>query len=165
MIYRIKIVEDGKFVRYATDEEMSLLKPKADGNGVEQFTRGFENETCSLPSNIDIIYSNWDEHFFWQDVSDTHKVEWGCIHEGKELYANDIVTAEYYLFQDEGKYNYHGLVYYDKESHGMGLEYVCVASDKRGISDGICNMLYEYECLILLGNLNENPELLPQVKE
>lgn len=148
MIYRIKIVKDGKFVRYANESEMELLR--VNSNGIIE-------ELCGHIFNENII-----DAMCWRPVSATHEVEWGCVHEGIELYENDIVTAEYYLFQDEGKYNYHGLINYDKESHCMALVYVCVAKDRRGISDGIGNMLSEYEGLILIGNANLNPELLEE---
>jgi len=147
MIYRIKIVNDGKFVRYAIDEELMELRVNSDGK---------------IEALVTVMVRNKFAGFQWQDVSATHEVEWGCVHEGIELYENDIVTAEYYLFQDEGKYNYRGLINYDKESHCMALVYVCVAKDRRGISDGIGNMLSEYEGLILIGNANLNPELLEE---
>ena len=55
MIYRIAIYENGKFKRYATYEEMDLLRVNAKGN-VEQ-----------------LIYQEW------LDVHNTHKVEWGML--------------------------------------------------------------------------------------
>jgi len=72
MIYRIKIVKDGKFVRYATDEEMTWLRPKADGSGVER-----------------LIGKN--------DVSDTHKVEWGVITSDKHCNRIPIYEGDIYV--------------------------------------------------------------------
>lgn len=150
MIYRIAIYryENGqrKFDHYAAEYELETLRVNV--NGTVQEAVGVKRISGKLDGLV------------WKDVSETHKVEWGCVHEDKALYENDIVTAEYYLFQDDGKYNYHGLLYYDEESYCMGLGYICVANDKRGISDGIGNSLCEFEDLILLGNINENPELL-----
>lgn len=172
MIYRIAIYryENGqrKFDHYATDEEMKYLRVNSEGKVEIIESAGYRSELSS-PNLPCFKTGEWvaeDEYYHgsiysqWLDVSSTHEVEWGCIHEGKALYENDIVTAEYYLFQDEGKYNYHGLLYYDTESYCMGLGYVCVANNKRGISDGLGNSLYEFENLILLGNIHENPELL-----
>ena len=150
--YRISIgkVVNGewKFDHYAGFTELKTLRVSKDG-AVE---RAFFGHGDGASGNIYGIV--------WQDVSDTNRVEWGCVHDGLDLYENDIVTAPYYLFQDDGKYNYHGLIYYDKDDLLFGLGYVLVDKSKQGISDGIGNQLSEYDGLILLGNLNENPELL-----
>lgn len=156
MLYRIRIMKevDGKleFDHYATDEEMRFLRITPDGM--------VEKISC-LPYNSGDAYDSYI-FFDYDDVSATHFVEWGVSHDGIDLYDGDIVTAPYYLFQDEGKYNYHGLIYYDEESYCIGLRYVCVNKEKRGISDGIGNLLEEYHGLILLGNIWQNPELVEE---
>ena len=160
--YRIAIgkVENGewKFDHYATENELTSLKPHTDG---KIYMRSVTNRWKQEGFMYDSPYCSTISLFSgWQDVSDTHMVEWGCCYNGMELYENDVVTAPYYPLQDDGKYNYHGLIYYDKDSLLFGLGYMLVDKSKRGISDGIGNQLSEYDELILLGNIHENPELL-----
>ena len=144
MKYRIAIGsmanKEWKFVRYAFAEEIGSLRVNRYGY-------------------VELLVK---EHFgdMWEDVSSTHKAEWGCTHNGIDLYENDIVTSPNYPLQDNGEYNYHGVIYYDKSSHCFGLCYALVNPKKAGISDGVGNMLCDYGNLVLLGNLNENPELL-----
>lgn len=86
--------------------------------------------------------------------------------EGKEIYEGDIVVIpEQYIFYDENKLNYVGVV----ESIFSSWQYVlhCVNKDKRGISTGINEQLNnqgfnenETTCYKVIGNIYQNPELL-----
>jgi hypothetical protein len=146
MKYRIAIGnivdKEWKFDHYATPEEIGSLRVSRTG----------------------IVEYLAKQHFgyLWQDVSDTHKVEWGCDHRGLELYENDIVKSEYYPFYDpySDTYNYHGVIHYCNELNQFGIRYVLVNKDRLGINDGTVAVLDEFYDLIFLGNLNENPELI-----
>lgn len=58
---------------------------------------------------------------------------------GLEIYEGDILTADSYPFQDEGKRNYDAVVYYFS-SGAFGIELKLVNESKRGISDGITEL-------------------------
>lgn len=74
----------------------------------------------------------------------------------------DVLTTNRYPFQDDGKYNYHGVVEWDDDYGAFVLVKICVNKDKRGISDGIAEPLGEYDLsgFEVLGNSFENPKLL-----
>ncbi|WP_193065566.1 hypothetical protein [Oceanobacillus oncorhynchi] len=59
------------------------------------------------------------------------------------LVEGDVLTTNRYPFQDDGKYNYHGVVEWDDEYGAFALVKCCVNKDKRGISDGIAEPLGE----------------------
>ena len=112
MIYRIRIMKqvDGKLVfdRYATPEEMKLLRVNADGK-VEKLRSSIhksmlreEFTLCSieLPNGKSInIYG------LWLDVSATHFVEWGFTIGNKTYYQNDILKVWVYRYDDEPELN------------------------------------------------------------
>ena len=83
---------------------------------------------------------------------------------GVEIYEGDIVSTDEYIFIDEGKQNYVGLVEYDDEYDAQFVIVLhCVNAEKRGISDGICQGFSDYEGqLAVIGNRFENPELLAE---
>jgi len=89
---------------------------------------------------------------------------------GKDIYEGDIVVVpNEYIWFDEGKPNYRGVVEW-LFSAWQVIQY-CVNPEKRGISDGIncglnddgedegANSIWE-----VIGNIHENPELLKEQK-
>lgn len=85
--------------------------------------------------------------------------------DGKEIYEGDIVVRDHYPFYDNGELNYIGTV----EFIYSCWQYVtwCVNPEKRGISNGMNNLLNEEgygtnerSCWKVIGNIYENPELL-----
>lgn len=85
---------------------------------------------------------------------------------GKEIYEGDIVVQDGYIWFDEDKPNYRGVV--EWVFSGWQVIAHCVNEDKRGISDGM-NYLFNDEgeeegansTWIVLGNIYETPDLLP----
>jgi len=123
MIYRIKIVEDGKFVRYATDKEKVWLKPKDDGSGVERM----------------ILLPAAGMFGGWQDVSDTHEVEWGDL-----------------LPTGDGK----GLALYDGDIYKNTKTDIIHVYTHRG--DYLNKWGKDWGKNVVIGNMNINPELLEE---
>jgi len=84
MIYRIAIYKNGKFVRYATQEERYWLRINSSGlvqkvkNGLSQLFRG------------------------WFDVSKTHKVEWGMLTSDKNSKLIPIYEGDIYIDWNTG---------------------------------------------------------------
>ncbi|CEI81269.1 hypothetical protein BN997_01087 [Oceanobacillus oncorhynchi] len=78
------------------------------------------------------------------------------------LVEGDVLTSNRYPYQDEGKYNYHGVVEWDEEYGAFVLVKCCVDKDKAGISDGMADLLGELDLteFEVLGNSFENPALL-----
>jgi uncharacterized phage protein (TIGR01671 family) len=81
---------------------------------------------------------------------------------GKEIYEGDILTSNQYPFQDDGKYNYHGVVEWGDEYGAFFLTKRLVNSEKRGISHGISETLMDYDMASfeVIGNIYEKPDLL-----
>jgi len=81
---------------------------------------------------------------------------------GKEIYEGDVVTSEEYPFQDEGEFNYHGVIEWDEELTSYYLVLRIVNPHKQGISDGVGEQLQDYlpADLEIIGNIHENPEIL-----
>lgn len=79
---------------------------------------------------------------------------------GVEIYEGDILTSEDYPFQDDGQYNYHGIVEWMEGGFCRTLR--LVNQDRRGISDGITESLNadNIEGVWVIGNIHEHPELL-----
>lgn len=81
---------------------------------------------------------------------------------GKEIYEGDILTSNHYPFQDDGKYNYHGVVEWGEEEAAFFLTKALANTQKRGVSHGISESLMNYDIteFEIIGNIHENPELL-----
>lgn len=79
---------------------------------------------------------------------------------GVEIYEGDILTSPYYPFQDDGKYNYHGVIEWDQDSASFYMTKRLVNRDKNGISDGISEPIEDIEDFEVIGNIYENPEIL-----
>lgn len=79
---------------------------------------------------------------------------------GVEIYEGDILTSPYYPFQDDGKYNYHGVIEWDQDSASFYMTKRLVNRDKNGISDGISEPIEDIEDFEVIGNIHQNPELL-----
>lgn len=101
--YRIAIgkIVDGewKHERYATPDEMAYLKPKADGSGVEKLRLSIHKAMVDgefLATRIGIGHGEEIKLYgLWQDVSDTHRIEWGIELNGISYYENDILRCRY----------------------------------------------------------------------
>ncbi|QKS43433.1 hypothetical protein HUB94_02395 (plasmid) [Paenibacillus cellulosilyticus] len=80
---------------------------------------------------------------------------------GKEIYEGDILTAESYPFQDDGQYNYHGVIEWIDCGAAFYMTKHLVNPNKRGISDGISEPIDEgLEEFVVIGNIYEYPQLL-----
>lgn len=81
---------------------------------------------------------------------------------GVDIYEGDILTSKEYPFQDDGEYNYHGVVEWAEEEAAYYLTKRLVNKNRRGISDGISEMLGQEDVTSfeIIGNIYENPELL-----
>ena len=83
--------------------------------------------------------------------------------QGKRIFEGDIFTSGEYPFTDEGKPNYVGEVVWIDEFANFQYYLHCVNPSKRGISEGINNLLENILCLNdvkIIGNIFENPDLL-----
>jgi uncharacterized phage protein (TIGR01671 family) len=79
---------------------------------------------------------------------------------GAEIWEGDILEGEHYPYAHDGKPNYRAVVEWEAPVFFRVLR--CVNPDKRGISDGIGEILdpEEWAQLAVVGNIHENPELL-----
>ena len=139
-----KIIDgEWKHERYATPEEMAELKPKADGSGVVEYTRGFKNETETIPDGVEIISNRWDEYFYWQDVSDTHRIELGMETYDKHGDPLDIYDGDIFVDWNTG--------IPDKCSKPVVFELFVHHDFVHPES---------FPMVEILGNIHENPELM-----
>ncbi|MNR93669.1 YopX protein [compost metagenome] len=79
---------------------------------------------------------------------------------GKEIYEGDILTALKYPFQDDGKYNYHGVIEWVDEEASFYMTKRLANKDKRGTLDWISQPIEEIEEFEVIGNIYEHPHLL-----
>lgn len=81
---------------------------------------------------------------------------------GKEIFEGDILTSKEYPFQDDGEYNYHGVVEWGEEEAAYYLTKHLANKNRRGISHGISEMLGQEDMSTfeIIGNIYENPELM-----
>lgn len=77
---------------------------------------------------------------------------------GVEIYEGDILTSRQYPFQDDGEYNYHGVVEWIDYLASFYITKRLVNKDKRGISDGISEQIENINKFEVIGNIYENPE-------
>ena len=77
---------------------------------------------------------------------------------GVEIYEGDIIRGDRYPFWDKREPNYVAVV----EWIFAGFQYVyyCINPKKRGISDGINNILESGEDFEIIGNIYEHKHLL-----
>ena len=77
---------------------------------------------------------------------------------GVEIYEGDIIRGDRYPFWDKREPNYVAVV----EWIFAGFQYVyyCINPKKRGISDGINNILESGEDFEIIGNIYEDSELV-----
>lgn len=122
MIYRIKIVDNGKFVRYVREDQYLRLMVNKNG-GVDM--RWISNNEIE-----------------WQDVSDTHKVEWGIMTSDKHGNRIPIYDGDIYVDWNTGLENEHTR---PSVFHIWNMEH---ALDEM------------FPMIEVIGNANLNPELL-----
>jgi len=111
------------------------------------------------------IVDFYDEYFnteFWDKVDpETIGQYTGLkVKNGKEIYEGDILTSGNYPFQDDGKYNYHGVIEWIDEEASFYMTKRLANKEKRGISDGISQPIECIEEFEVIGNIHDNPELL-----
>lgn len=72
---------------------------------------------------------------------------------GADIYEGDIFTADFYPFIDDGIANYNGII----EWIVSGFQYTltCVNPNKRGISEGINEILEEGGWFKIIGNIHQ----------
>jgi len=141
MIYRIAIKdEQGKFLRYANVREMKYLRVSVDGKveklivntSIDVFPPRFPLLDIALENDSD------DEtisiYGAWQDVSATHEVEWGTIDLHKPIYVNDIMRKSKQKEYQRDMYDIDDIIYRLIEGNFSAED--------------------------VIGNINENPELL-----
>ena len=79
---------------------------------------------------------------------------------GKEIYEGDILTSPEYPYQDDGKYNYHGVIEWIDEEASFYMTKRLANPEKRGTLNGISQPIESIEEFEVIGNIYENPELL-----
>ena len=122
----------------------------------------------NLNQMYEIVSINFDLQFIHLDPDYCHKVKIKDIElmeytglkdkNGVEIYEGDIIRGDRYPFWDKREPNYVAVV----EWIFAGFQYVyyCINPKKRGISDGINNILESGEDFEIIGNIYENPELV-----
>lgn len=131
MIYRIAMYKDGAFQRHATDRELYRLRVNSSG---------------LVESMIHELYEPFNG---WQDVSDTHKVEWGVECNGFAFYDNDILETTVYAQR------WVVVMRYDDYIGRMWID----ANEKDGFDFGSFCPGFE-ETFKVIGYVHQNPELL-----
>lgn len=140
MIYRIAIYENGRFSHYADEHELEFLRVSANGKVEELKWNSCYNNDYGQGGWINLRTLG----SFWQDVSDTHEVEWGTHLRdwNTTIYVDDVIETI------SGK----GVVCLDE----YGFYYQTIHGD--------CNM---YDIAVngiktLYGNIHENPKLIEE---
>ena len=105
------------------------------------------------------IQQRYGDHFKYHHVhSSTVGQYTGLLDKnGKEIFEGDVVTSNEYPFQDDGEYNYHGIIEWSEELTSYYLVLKIANPSKRGISDGIGEALQDYNAceLEIIGNIYE----------
>lgn len=84
---------------------------------------------------------------------------------GKVIFDGDILTSTEYPYQDDGEYNYHGVVEWGEEEAAYYLTKHLVNKNRRGISHGISEMLGQEDMTTfeIIGNIHEHSHLLEEL--
>lgn len=115
-----------------------------------------------IAGNIVEATDEYVAHEFWAKVIPETVSQYTGLKDknGKEIYEGDVLTAEIYPFQDDGEYNYHGVIEWDKETASFYMWKALANKNKRGISHGIGEQIESIERFEVIGSIYENPELI-----
>lgn len=83
---------------------------------------------------------------------------------GAEIFEGDILTSEDYPYQDDDGYNYHGVIEYADEIAAFVIVKRIVNNTRRGISDGMADLMEDVERFEIIGNIYEHPHLLEEIE-
>jgi hypothetical protein len=171
MIYRIAIYrnDNGKMVfdHYATKDELYLLKVAPDGR-VFNMVQSRSSDPPMRPVIDWYQINNTIYSLEWQDVSETHRVEWGFTFEGNQYFQNDILKVWITKCDDEQELNefYYAKIYYDHTYDCLMIHDTCLEYDYTFANYAIewYNNSDSFDSWEVSGNIHQNPELL-EVKE
>ncbi|OMD66024.1 hypothetical protein BSK62_13230 [Paenibacillus odorifer] len=136
----------GREIKYRTwvlrdsDNDEEVVPYMEDMNGVESYFNPFEEYR---KGNIVLMQ--------YTGLKDKN---------GREIYEGDILTSPEYPYQDDGKYNYHGVIEWIEEEASFYMTKRLANSEKRGMSNGISQPIESIEEFEVIGNIYENPELI-----
>ena len=134
-----------KFDHYATDYELTSLKPHTDG---KVYMRSVTNKWEMSGFIYDSPYCSTMSLFpGWQDVSDTHRIEWGM--ETNDKYGNPLDI-------------YDGDIFVDWNTGADGVSTRPIIFEL--LTCASCVSYDEFPMIEILGNIHENPEVLETVK-
>ncbi|MCA4756309.1 YopX family protein [Mycolicibacterium fortuitum] len=120
-------------------------------------------ESINFDTKVLGVYMEMDGKGYHRLRMSDFVIMWGIglpDRNGKEIYDGDILTSEHYPFQDEGKYNYHGVIEWIDEEASFYMTKRLANKEKRGISDGISQPIESIEEFEVIGNIYDNPDLL-----
>ena len=93
----------------------------------------------------------------WKDVSETHKVEWGFIANGNKYYHNDICKSVTFL----SSYDPVGTLFNIEYDNDTASFWLTSEHDREIQISSLCSTCSTLDELIkVIGNINENPEIL-----
>ena len=141
----------------AWDKELRTMQTGTNQYRSEELDSGFRKSSAGAFTRL------WNALARFKESDDFVLMQYTSLKDknGKEIYEGDIVTSEFYPYQDEGKYNYHGIIEWEEGSFCITKK--LVNKGRAGISDGICMTFEGSEYFEVIGNIYENPELLEEV--